>query len=373
LNSNFNSFLAGFPLWVILSGAFLTAFLLTYFSIPPVVKVAAFKQLFALPNSRTSHLKPTPNLGGIAIFIGFVISAVIFYFKGDPSLLIYLVCGMIILLFIGLKDDILILDPKKKILGQFVASLIIVILGDQRITDFQNVLGINELPYFVSLLFTVLLFVFIIISFNLIDGIDGLASGFGILISVFYSIWFLQSENIPMVVICVALAGSLMAFFRFNVFSKKTKIFMGDAGAMITGLIIAVLTVRFIESGKDPGNSFHLTAVPAVAMGLLFIPLSDALRVLVLRIIDGIPLLTGDRNHVHHMALKLYGSHIWATILVLSMNLVILFAAIILQPLGNFVLILVMTSIASLFYFGLWYRTRHHPDTDLHKKNLISN
>lgn len=343
----------------------MTAFLLTYFSIPTIVKVSTFKQLFAIPNSRTSHLKPTPNLGGAAIFIGFVISVVVFSLNQESNLLLYLFCGMIILLFIGLKDDILILDPKKKILGQLVASVIIVVLCDVRITDFQNVFGVNELPYLASILFTVLLFVFIIISFNFIDGIDGLASGFGIIISVFYGIWFLQSDNVHLVIICISLAGALLAFFRFNVFSKKTKIFMGDAGAMITGLIIAVLTVLFIESGKEHGNSLHLTAFPAIAIGLLFIPLSDALRVLILRIIDG-NLFKSGRNHVHHLALKLYGTHIWATILILSMNLVILFAAILLQPIGNVGVILIITAIASLFYFGLWYRTRNHPETDPH-------
>lgn len=367
MNFNLNNFLTGLPLWIVLSGAFLTAFLLTYFTIPTIVKVATYKQLFALPNSRTSHLIPTPNLGGAAIFIGFVISVVIFNFKVYPFVLIYLVCGMIILLFIGLKDDILILDPKKKILGQFVASLIIVILGDQRITDFQNVLGINELSYISSLIFTVLLLVFIIISFNFIDGIDGLASGLGIVISVFYCIWFLKSGNTPSVVICVALAGTLLAFFRFNVFSKKNKIFMGDAGAMITGLIIAALTVQFIESGKDPGNSFHLTSVPAVALGLLFIPLSDALRVLVLRISDGISPVKGDRNHVHHLALKICNSHIGATILVIVINLIILSVAILFQSMGNIPLIILMTVIAGLFYFGLWYLSRNKPDKYSHK------
>jgi UDP-GlcNAc:undecaprenyl-phosphate/decaprenyl-phosphate GlcNAc-1-phosphate transferase len=362
LDYSFNSFIGGLPLWIILLGAFLTAFLLTYFSIPPIVKVSTFKKLFALPNSRTSHLNPTPNMGGIAIFIGFVISVVIFYFPGEPYVLIYLLSGIIILLFIGLKDDILILDPKKKILGQFAASLLIVILGHQRITDFQNILGINELSYLSSVIFTVLLFVFIIISFNFIDGIDGLASGFGIIISLFYCIYFLKSGDIPSVVICVALAGALLAFFRFNVFSKTTKIFMGDAGAMITGLIIAVLTVRFIESGKDPGNSFHLTTVPAIAMGLLFIPLSDALRVLVLRIIDGLSLIKGDRNHVHHLALKLCDSHIWATLLVIVLNLIILSVSILFQSLGNVLLILLMTIISGLFYFGLWFLTRRKPD-----------
>ena len=179
---------------------------------------------------------------------------------------------------------------------------------------------------------------------------------------MFYCFWFLKSGNASSVLICVALAGALLAFFRFNVFSKRTKLFMGDAGAMITGLIIAALTVQFIESGIDPGSNFHLISVPAVAMGLLFIPLSDALRVLVLRIIDGISLVKGDRNHVHHLALKICDSHILATIVVILLNLIILSVSLLFQSLGNVPLMLLMTAIAGLFYSGLWYLSRNKPD-----------
>jgi UDP-GlcNAc:undecaprenyl-phosphate GlcNAc-1-phosphate transferase len=357
LNFDFNSVSVTFPVWMIISGAVLTAFLITYFSIPTIVKVSKFKELFALPNSRTSHSDPTPNLGGIAIFTGFTISAVIFSHNTESSILRYLLCGMIILLFIGLKDDILILDPKKKILGQIVASLIIVILGDIRITDFHNVLNINEIPYWLSILFTVLLFVFIIISFNFIDGIDGLASGIGLIVLIFYGIWFLLTGHLTYSILCISLTGSLMAFLRFNVFSKTYKIFMGDAGAMVTGLLIAVFSVQFLEFERDALPKFQLNAAPALSIALLFIPLMDAIRIIILRIRDG-NLFKSGRNHIHHIMLNVCGSHIISASILISFNLILILVTIIFQRFGNIPLILLMIFLTSIFYIIIIHLSR---------------
>lgn len=351
---NLISILAGLPFWTIILGAFLTAFLITYFSTPTIAKVSKYKGLVALPNSRTSHTEPTPNLGGIAIFAGFTVSAVVFSAIYESVLIKYILCGMVILFFLGLKDDILILDPKKKILGQLVASLIIVVLGDLRVRGFFNVFGINELPYLVSAAFTVLLFVFIIISFNFIDGIDGLASGMGIVISLFYGLWFIITGHKAFALLCFELTGALLAFFRFNVFSRKSKIFMGDAGAMITGLLIAVFTVQFLEFEKNSNLKLHTYAAPAMAIALLFIPLLDTIRVLILRVKDG-NLFKGGRNHIHHLVLRVCDSHLKATTLIITCNLFFLLLAVLFQHLGNVKVVILMLFFAALFYLILLF------------------
>jgi UDP-GlcNAc:undecaprenyl-phosphate/decaprenyl-phosphate GlcNAc-1-phosphate transferase len=360
---NLSSSLNGAPFGLVITGAILSSFLITYYAIPTIVKVSKYKGLMALPNSRTSHIQPTPNLGGIAIFSGFIVASVIFSFFYDAAILKYVLCGMTILLFIGLKDDILILDPKKKIMGQLVASFIIVVLGDLRITHFHNVFGIGELPYLVSISFTVLLFVFIIISFNFIDGIDGLASGLGILVSLFYAVWFLLTGHRAEALLCFELAAALLAFYRFNVFSKDTKIFMGDAGAMITGLLISVFTVQFIEFEKSSSCTYHFISAPALAISLLIVPMLDTVRVLALRMHAG-KLFQGGRNHVHHLFLKLTNSHLTASLLIILWNTVMVFIAILIQPMGNIPIVIFLTCLTILMYIIIIQLVRRYGKRD---------
>jgi UDP-GlcNAc:undecaprenyl-phosphate/decaprenyl-phosphate GlcNAc-1-phosphate transferase len=172
------------------------------------------------------------------------------------------------MLFVGLKDDMLIINPKKKLLGQLVASGVIVVLGNMRIDNFQGVLGIYEIPYIASILFTIFFFIVIINGINLIDGIDGLASGVSILISLTMGLWFLFSDITPYAVMCFTMVGALAAFFYFNVFGRKNKIFLGDAGSLIVGLTVAVFSIKFLE--RQPGflNESAITAAPAVAFGI---------------------------------------------------------------------------------------------------------
>jgi UDP-N-acetylmuramyl pentapeptide phosphotransferase/UDP-N-acetylglucosamine-1-phosphate transferase len=212
--------------------------------------------------------------------------------------------------------------------------------------------GIGELPYLVSICFTVLLFVFIIISFNFIDGIDGLASGFGILISIFYAIWFLLTGQKAEALLCFELAGALIAFYRFNVFGRQAKIFMGDAGAMMTGLLISVFTVEFIEFEKNSSCLHHFNAAPALAISLLLVPLLDTIRVLIIRIRDG-HLFRGGRNHIHHLMLRVCNSHLKASLLIILYSSVIVILAIVFQPLGNVTLILLMVGLTVIMYLFL--------------------
>jgi UDP-N-acetylmuramyl pentapeptide phosphotransferase/UDP-N-acetylglucosamine-1-phosphate transferase len=199
-------------------GSFLLAFSITYFAIPSIVSVAKAKMLYDIPNGRTSHIKPIPILGGIAVFAGLIISTIIFSVVSFGQELKYIICCLIVLFFVGIKDDILILDPQKKLIAQIIVALLIVGLADIRIMHFHGIFGINELSYSVSLICSVFFIVVLINGFNLIDGIDGLASGVGIITSMIFGIWFILLGYISHAVMSFALVGSLSAFFYFNVY-----------------------------------------------------------------------------------------------------------------------------------------------------------
>jgi UDP-N-acetylmuramyl pentapeptide phosphotransferase/UDP-N-acetylglucosamine-1-phosphate transferase len=261
---------------------FLMAFGITWVTIPSV-DISKLKDLCAKSNGRTSHTSPVATLGGIAVFIGFVLSTVIFagtYFKFELK---YIISGLIIVFFIGIKDDILIIDPVKKLIGQILAVVLIRVFADIRITNLYGLFHIGQLPYIASILITVFVFIVIINGFNLIDGIDGLASGIGILTSSVFGIWFWMTGHMACAVLSFSFIGALSAFFYFNVFSSKSKIFLGDTGSLLTGFVLAVLVCRFLQHELVAGGTMDIASAPTVVFGVLVIPLFDSLRVFILR------------------------------------------------------------------------------------------
>ena len=206
--------------------ACLVSFLITFSAIPGIVKIANEKGLMAHPNGRTSHIIPTPNLGGIAIFIAIIISSVIFTGITQAHELKYIIAGMLILFLVGLKDDLKPLPAYQKLIGQILAALIILVPGNLCLNSLHGLFGIYELSYFSGVAITCIFFLALINSFNLIDGIDGLASGIGILASLFLGITLLKDGPLAYAIISFILAASLLAFFYFNVFSKKNKLFL---------------------------------------------------------------------------------------------------------------------------------------------------
>jgi UDP-GlcNAc:undecaprenyl-phosphate GlcNAc-1-phosphate transferase len=341
-----------FP-WLAITLSSLLAFGITRFAIPPIVYTSRLKNLCATSNGRTSHKTSTPTLGGIGIFAGFIISTVIFAGTYLNFELQYIICGLVIVFFIGIKDDITITDPWKKLAGQILAAGIIAVLADIRINNFYNLFGINQIPYIPSIIFTIFVFLIIINGFNLIDGIDGLASGVGILTSSIFGIWFWMTGNIGYTILSFTFAGSTSAFFYFNVFGKKNKLFLGDTGSLVTGLILAVLACRFLQFDLIDNKVPYIQSAPAIAIGILIIPLFDTLRVFILRIVQGKSPIVADRQHIHHRLLQLGNTHLQATMILISVNLFFIALCYLLQGIGVLRLTILILALASLMSYIL--------------------
>lgn len=322
------------PLWLLPVFGFLVALAITYVSVPSIVTVATRKDLCAKPNGRTSHRNATPLLGGISIFAGFILSTTIIAGEFFMLELLYIIAGLIIIMIVGLKDDMINIHPYSKLAYQLIAILLISVLADIRINSFHGLFGLWEIPYFVSIIVTLFVFVVIINGINLIDGIDGLASGLSILISSVLGFWFWKMEHITYAIMSFALAGSLVAFFRYNVFSRKNKIFMGDTGSLIIGFIIAILTTRFLQLNLLAEGNLAIQSAPAVAVGILVIPLFDSLRVFVIRIRKGKSPFSADRQHIHHRLLQLGMTHLQATLTLVSVNLLYVLMCYFMQWIG---------------------------------------
>ena len=307
------------------------------------------------PDDRRAHTTTTPSLGGIAIFAGTIFSIIMwtpFKYFGDLQ---YILCAFIILFLIGVKDDIDPVLPYQKFGAQILSAVILVFIANIRITSFYGIFGIMELPYIASILLSIFTILVIINSFNLIDGINGLSGSIAAIISMVFGLWFYQIDKIELSIVAFSMIGAIVAFLKYNF--SPAKIFMGDTGSLLLGLISAILAIQFIEMHRILEDPVHATlAAPAVAVGILIVPLFDTLRVFSLRMMRGKSPFNPDRNHIHHMLLDSGLTHMQSTGVLVTFNLVILLLVYLLQGLGSFYLLVILLSVA-LVFSGVLFKT----------------
>ncbi len=334
--------------------SFITAFALTYISIPSVIGVARVKRLFDEPGERRSHTVSTPSLGGVAIFAGLVFAATLWTPFNYFADLQYILCALIIIFLIGVKDDIVPMTPYRKFAGQIFAAFILVYKANVKITSFYGLFGLYALPEWFSVPLSIFTIILIINAFNLIDGINGLAGSLGALISLTFGIWFFLVEKAELAIVAVALTGAIVGFLKYNY--TPAKIFMGDTGSLLVGLVCSMLALKFMESHnsylvekiaeKPYLELYKIQAIPAVTIGILIIPLFDTLRVFTRRILQGKSPFYPDKTHLHHLLLDLNCSHMQATGVLVVTNVVFVLIAYFLQGIGTFPLLMVILGLA---------------------------
>lgn len=307
---------------IFLSGGL--AFLISFFAIPVIIKVAVSKKLFDEPDERKVHKHVIPTLGGLGIFSGFILATLIGAPPTASGILQYFVAACMVIFFLGIKDDILILSASKKFLGQLLAAGIIIKFGGIQIHSMYGFMGIYELPNTASILLTLFTIIVVTNSFNLIDGIDGLAGSLGIFTSLIFGLYFYMTGQVLYAVMAISLVGSLVGFLIYNF--NPAKIFMGDTGSLMIGLLNSIFVIRFITTASDPLFGFPIESAPAIGFAILMVPLFDTLRVVTIRAIKRRSPFSPDRNHIHHFLLDLGFNHkmIVATCLVSNASFVAL-------------------------------------------------
>ena len=282
----------------------ITAFLITYVAIPKVIFFAEKLRLLDEAGIRASHKGSVPIFGGIAIFSGIIFSLL---FWADIENIQYILVGILIVFFVGIIDDLLVLSPFRKIVGQIIATSVIIFLGDLKIDSMHGVLGVYDLPIWISTLFTIFVFIVIMNGFNLIDGVDGLAAGVGVISSFSFGFIALLMGQTDMAIIAFTLMGALLGFLRYNFFPAK--IFMGDTGSLVVGMILSILAINSIRYGLVSETIRLPNKGPLLSIAILAIPLFDSLRVFVARILKGRHPLSPGRGHIHHALLGLGFGH----------------------------------------------------------------
>jgi len=344
------SYIEQFPYLTIL-----VSFLIGLGFMPLVLDIARKRNFVVKPNKRTSHEGAIPNIGGVNIFISFLIT-VFFFSYGIFVQLQFIIIGVFIILIIGFVDDLIDIKASWKLLGELVAAFFLIVLSDIRLTNLHGFMGIYQLSAISSYALSFFVFVVIINALNLIDGIDGLASGLGIIYSLFFAVYFSQTGYMNLAVSGYAMVGSLAVFFLYNVFGRKSKIFMGDSGSLLLGYMIALYVFEFCEMNayhRLP-EMWHIQSAPAVAICILSVPLFDTLRVMLTRIKKGVSPFHPDKNHIHHLMLKTGLKHKQVTFILLGVSVVFALLGIVGRNWDITFLVFIAFSFASVLTYILW-------------------
>ncbi|MFP5040782.1 MraY family glycosyltransferase [Parasediminibacterium sp. JCM 36343] len=329
------------------------AFIISFYAMPIIIKLADQIKLYDHPDERKVHRKPIPSLGGLGIFIGFMMGLLLtVHISAVDKQLQYYYASFLVVFFYGVKDDILKLRPMKKLLGQLIVSIILIFKANLVLTNMYGFMGVTYILESFSYLLTLTTIIVIMNAFNLIDGIDGLAGSLGILTASVFGTFFYLNGDLFYALMGFVLAASLFAFLIYNY--SPAKIFMGDTGSMLVGLINAILVIHFVETAAASVYIPKQTS-PAMGFGILLVPLLDTLRVFGIRILHGRSPFSPDRNHLHHLLLDRGFNHKQILFTLVSVAILFIVATYFALPLGCTKVILLQIA---LFFCGVFILTK---------------
>lgn len=326
------------------------SFIITFLAIPVIIRISIQKKLYDIPDARKLHTRPISSLGGVGIFAGFFLACLLAIPLQKAVEFQYFFAAATVVFFLGLKDDIVVLNASKKFAGQVIAAAIIIHLGGIQITSMHGLFGINELPPAFGLALTYITIIVVTNAYNLIDGVDGLAGTLGLLTTTVFGTYFFFAGLPAYAMLAYALGGSLLAFLIFNF--NPAKIFMGDTGSLLLGLINAVLAIKFLSVADSPAG-FPVESAVAICFSILMVPLADTLRVFTIRIFHGRSPFSPDRNHIHHLLMDRGLRDKYVPLCCLVLNIILIGIAYLTRGMGPTFSMMTIISIASALLLGL--------------------
>ncbi len=306
---------------------FIVAFCATLWIHPKILRIAILKNLVDNPDARKLQRNPVPVMGGLAVFFGIVAglcSSQIAFFS--PGVFV-LMAAMTIMLYTGTIDDILDLTPRTRFIIEIVVVAFIMLVNNSGINHFWGLWGINFIPVWIAAPLTIFAAVGIINAINLIDGVNGLSSGFCFMASVMFAIMLYISGNTHMTILAVTAAGAIIPFFLHNVFGNTTKMFIGDGGTLVIGTMMSMFVVSTLK-GTSLSASLANDGMGLIpfTLAVLAVPVFDTLRVMSMRILRKQSPFHPDKTHLHHLFIELGFSHIGTTVSILTLNFLIILA-----------------------------------------------
>ena len=288
-----------------------------------ILKIAKVRNLTDKPSERKLQRHPVPMLGGIAVFMGVICGLGMASTMTDLTLIFPIVMMMAVMLYIGALDDLTGLSPLFRIIMEIFAVLVLIYGSGMCIDNFNGLWGIYQIPWSIAVPLTVFAGVGIINSINMIDGINGLSSGLCIACSLYFGANYFHLDDIPNSIVAFTMAFSLMPFLVHNVFGSKSRMFIGDAGTMMMGILLTWFVIRYLSFyGIERGLPGGLCPI-ANSLSILSVPVFDTLRVMVMRMIQGRSPFSPDRTHLHHAFVDCGFSHAFTAVSEILISLVV--------------------------------------------------
>jgi UDP-N-acetylmuramyl pentapeptide phosphotransferase/UDP-N-acetylglucosamine-1-phosphate transferase len=312
-------------------------------------------------------------MAGVAFFLVLIFMLTIISVWDVERIGINLIAAATLMFAIGLKDDLVVSTPRAKIIGEILAVLFVLFCNCLKVNSLQGFLGIYEIPIWLSSAIIIIIILTIVNAYNMIDGIDGLASGIGIVIFSVYGLIFYAAGTYFYFLLCLCLIGILLAYLRYNLSSTK-KIFMGDTGSLIIGFCIGFLSLKFLAMDTSLLAEYDFRAENKLIIigAIFFMPLFDTLRVICVRLLNRTSPFRPDNNHIHHILIDSGLTHFKASIFLCVLNLLIAITLIFLSTyLGNYEMLGLMMLFFS-FFLGFFHLLKINIGKKNHFKHMIS-
>lgn len=306
---------------------FAFAFIATMWIHPKILKIAILKNLVDNPDERKLQRRPVPVMGGLAVFFGIIVGICTSQITVFSPGVFVLTTAMVIMLYTGTIDDILDLSPYTRFIIEIAIVAFVIFINNNGINCFWGLWGIDVIPTWIATPLTIFAAVGIINAINLIDGVNGLSSGFCFMASIIFAIMFYLSGNTVMTILATSAAGAIIPFFLHNVFGNTTKMFIGDGGTLVIGTMMSMFVINILKQ-DSLSAAFAAKGVGLIpfTLAILAVPVFDTLRVMSMRILRKKSPFNPDKTHLHHIFLELGFSHTGTTVSILSLNFIIIVA-----------------------------------------------
>lgn len=325
--------------------SFLSSFATAVLFFPVLIQLFTKYKLSDSPGGRKIHQHVVPSMGGIGFFMAATISLGIWIWQFSIPDIRYVYGGILLMFFVGLRDDFVELRASKKLLGQLVSVLLVVVVADIRVRSFHGFLGLNELNLFASYTFSTIVLLALTNGFNLIDGLDGLAGTIAVISLSLLGTWFYIQGVESYALISFTFLGGVLAFLVFN--WHPAKIFMGDTGSLTLGFTLGTLIIAFMEinEGLPEGTFMKFEPTFGISVALMIYPLYDMARVFARRISQGRGPMSPDKSHVHHFLMRMGLKHNQVALVLGFLQFAIIILTIVLKDFSDNLLIPLISGI----------------------------
>lgn len=353
--------------------AFFASLLAVKWIHPLVVKIAMEKNIVDNPDARKLQRIPVPVLGGCAVFFGILLGIGFTSAHCDCTSLLITITAMTIMLYTGTMDDILDLSPRLRFAIEIIVVALLVMANNQSINNFHGLWGLDVISQWIAIPLTIFAAVGIINAINLIDGVDGLSSGYGVMASIVFGTVFFLAGDTSMMTLAIVTAGSLIPFFFHNVFGKTSKMFIGDGGTLVLGIVLSSFVISTLADGSLVSEYFDSSfGIIPFTLAALSVPVFDTLRVMVARIMRHTSPFSPDKTHLHHLFIELGFSHAGTTVSILTLNSIIILIHLLCWKLGCSVdtQLYIVIGASLIGTVGFYYGTKAISDDNRFKRLL---